>query len=242
MKAVHVGTSGWNYDHWSGTFYPEGLSREEWFDFYRSRFDTVEINNTFYNLPSPETVAQWKDAASEGFRYTIKASRYITHMKKLKDPEASTERFFERMEPLGEKVDIVLFQLPPRWKRNAERLESFLRTLPEEWRYAFEFRDESWFHEETYDLLRAHNAAFCLYELAGRRSPEVVTGDAVYIRLHGPEGAYQGSYSEEELHRWARKCDSWARDGLEVWVYFDNDDRGFAPANARTLEEVLRYT
>jgi uncharacterized protein YecE (DUF72 family) len=240
MKPIHVGTSGWNYDHWRGPFYPEELSREEWFDYYRSRFDTVEINNTFYNLPSPQTVSHWDEATGDEFRYAVKASRYITHMKKLKDPEESSRRFFERMEPLGGKIDVVLFQLPPKWNRNSRRLASFLDTLPEGWRYAFEFRDESWFSQETYDLLRGHNAAFCIYELAGNRSPEVITADSVYVRLHGPEGAYQGSYSEEELKQWASKCRQWAEDGLEVRIYFDNDDRGFAPTNANTLKEALR--
>jgi uncharacterized protein YecE (DUF72 family) len=144
------------------------------------------------------------------------------------------------MEPLGGKIDVVLFQLPPKWNRNSRRLASFLDTLPEGWRYAFEFRDESWFSQETYDLLRGHNAAFCIYELAGNRSPEVITADSVYVRLHGPEGAYQGSYSEEELKQWASKCRQWAEDGLEVRIYFDNDDRGFAPTNANTLKEALR--
>lgn len=239
MEAVHVGTSGWNYDHWSGPFYPQHLRQDEWFAFYQSRFNTVEINNTFYNLPGERTVERWLQEANESFRFSVKGSRYITHMKKLKDPEESTRRFFQRMEPMRGKIDVVLFQLPPRWKRNSGRLKGFLSALPDGWRYAFEFRDESWFDDESYELLREHNAAFCIYELAGRVSPEETTADIVYLRLHGPEGAYQGSYSESALDEWAEKCRSWADEGREVWVYFDNDDRGSAPVNAESLLKKL---
>ncbi len=239
MVGVRVGTSGWNYPHWEGPFYPEGLPATKWFEHYQRHFDTVEINNTFYNLPSRQTAAAWRDQAAEGFLYTVKASRYITHMKKLKDPADTTERLFDRLRILEDTVQVVLFQLPPRWKRNTARLADFLRHLPAQWRYVFEFRDSSWFHDDVYNLLREHNAAFCVFELGELESPLTVTSDTAYIRLHGPAGKYQGSYDRKTLSAWARQCRSWAAEGLDVWVYFDNDDRGYAPRNALTLKEMV---
>lgn len=239
MGTIRVGTSGWNYPHWRGAFYPEGLAQKEWFGFYRERFDTVEVNNTFYQLPAPETVEAWRRQAGDDFRYTVKASRYITHMKKLKDPEEATAQLFDRLRLLGPACDLVLFQLPPKWTRNRSRLEAFVRSLPAGWRYAFEFRDPSWFHEEIYQVLGQANAAFCMYELDTLRSPEKLTSDLVYLRLHGPEGRYQGSYSDNALTEWAQRCRGWADGGRDVRIYFDNDERGFAARNALTLRRLL---
>ena len=233
---IHVGTSGWNYRHWAGPFYPEDLEQEQWLRFYAGRFSTVEINNTFYNLPQQSVFRKWREAVPEGFLFSVKASRYITHMKKLKEPQDSVRRFMDRAAGLEEKMGPVLFQLPPRWKVNPRRLESFLQELPEGRRYTFEFRDQSWFHPEIYDLLRAHGAAFCIYHLAGTLSPREVTADFVYVRLHGPGGAYRGSYDQETLSGWVGAFTAWERQGRDVYCYFDNDQRGYAARDALALQ------
>jgi uncharacterized protein YecE (DUF72 family) len=238
--ACHIGTSGWNYPHWKRRFYPEGLSSSNWLGCYARRFSTVEINNTFYNLPSASTFAGWREGVPEGFIFAVKASRYITHMKKLKDPKESLERFFERVHNLGERQGPVLFQLPPRWHRDRERLEGFLEALPAGKPFAFEFRDTSWHHEQTYAALEAHNAAFCIYDLAGVTSPKRVTADFVYVRLHGPGGAYQGSYGARALAEWAEAFRAWNLEGRSVFCYFDNDQDAYAAHNALELARKMQ--
>lgn len=233
---IYIGTSGWHYSHWTGPFYPPDMTREKFLGFYARHFSTVEINNTFYHLPATHTVGEWKTQTPKSFLFTCKGSRYITHMKKLKDPEQTLQHFFETVNRLSNKLGPILFQLPPRWKMNVLRLEEFLKTLPKTFRYAFEFRDESWFAQPVYDLLTKYHAAFCLYHLAGRWAPEVVTTDLVYIRLHGSGEAYQGKYDSQTLRLWANKCHTWAQSGKSVYCYFDNDQNGYAPINALSLQ------
>lgn len=237
---IRIGTSGWDYTHWRGAFYPGELDTADWLAFYARRFGSVEINNSFYRLPSADTLRAWRGQVPGGFRFAVKASRYITHMKKLKDPADSVSRLFERIAVLGEQVGPVLFQMPPRWRFNGERLECFLRALSADYRYAFEFRDHSWLDERTYALLARHGAALCIYELDGFLSPKRVTADLVYIRLHGPGAAYQGSYDVQALAGWAGAISTWAAQGREVWCYFDNDQDGFAALDAARLEAMLR--
>jgi uncharacterized protein YecE (DUF72 family) len=236
---IYIGTSGWNYDHWKGTFYPDSKKKRDWFSLYQSSFSTVEINNTFYNLPSEETVDKWHADSNPDFLYSIKASRYITHMKKLKDPEQSTPSFFSVIRRLGEKAGPVLFQLPPKWNRNTERLKGFLESLPDGYQYTFEFRDPSWFHSDIYKLLSEFNAAFCIYHLEGNDSPRELTADFVYIRLHGPDGAYRGKYGKRELSGWAGAITAWKNQGRDIYCYFNNDENGFAPQNALELLGML---
>ena len=212
------------------------MASEEFLPFYARHLGTVEINNTFYHLPAPHTLREWEKETPHNFLFTCKGSRFITHMKKLKDPEQSIERFFETITVLRHKRGPILFQLPPRWRMNVLRLEEFLKVLPKTFRYAFEFRDESWFAQPVYDLLTKYHAAFCLYHLAGRWAPEIVTTDFVYIRLHGPGKAYQGRYHFQTLRLWANKCYSWAESGKNVYCYFDNDQEGYAPINALALQ------
>lgn len=237
---IHIGTSGWHYAHWVGPFYPRTMSTDEFLAYYVRHFATVEINNTFYHLPAVKTLKDWARETPKSFLFACKGSRFITHMKKLKDPKASIQRFFEAIEVLRPKLGPIVFQLPPRWGRNADRLKAFLEALPDTYRYAFEFRDTSWFDEEIYRVLRSHNAAFCMYHLAGLWSPEIVTADFIYARLHGPKGPYEGSYSASLLRRWAAKCKQWSKEGKEVYCYFDNDDRGFAPINALALLKITK--
>ena len=236
---VHIGTSGWHYKHWKGSFYPKDLSEGDFLGYYAQCFHTAEINNTFYQLPEKEAVDQWRDMAPKDFICSVKASRYITHMKKLKDPEQSLSNFMDRIERLGDKLGPILFQLPPRWRVNLERLESFLKVLPEGHRYAFEFRDPSWFDEKVSEALKSKGAAFCVYDLEGRQSPQLLTGDFVYIRLHGPDGAYQGRYDEKTLSDWAESFSDWAGQNKEVYCYFDNDEKGYAVQNALALQEQV---
>ena len=236
---ICIGTSGWNYPHWRGAFYPQELPQREWLRYYSDRLQSVEINNTFYQLPERSTMEQWKASVPDSFLFSVKASRYITHMKKLKDPERSTGRFFRSIEPLGDKIGPILFQLPPRWKRNPGRLEGFIERLPPHYSYTFEFRDPSWFDRQTYRVLERAGAAFCIYHLAGDLSPKTITADFVYIRLHGPGDAYEGLYDSQTLSGWAGAIAAWSRGGREVYCYFDNDQKGYAAKNAIELREML---
>jgi len=216
------------------------MASEEFLPFYARHFRTVEINNTFYHLPTPHTLREWEKQTPENLLFACKASRFITHMKKLKDPENSIERFFETVTVLKHKLGPVLFQLPPRWKVNIGRLEEFLKVLPKTFRYAFEFRDASWFAQPVYNVLARYDAAFCLYHLADRWSPEIVTTNFVYIRLHGPGKAYQGKYQNQTLRAWANKCQKWSQSGKDVYCYFDNDEKGYAPINALALQKRVQ--
>jgi uncharacterized protein YecE (DUF72 family) len=236
---IHIGTSGWHYRHWLGAFYPEELRPPDFLRYYCGYFPTVEINNSFYRLPSEATLAHWRDEVPAGFIFAVKASRFITHMKKLLEPERSLAPFLERIKVLGDKLGPILFQLPPGWHYNGARLAAFLEALPGACRYTMEFRDPSWINPETCRALAAHNVAFCTYDLAGYQSPLEVTGDFVYLRLHGPGGPYQGQYSAKVLKAWARRLTAWAGQGQEVFCYFDNDEAGYAAQDARRLQEMI---
>jgi uncharacterized protein YecE (DUF72 family) len=237
--AYYVGTSGWHYPRWQGLFYPRDLAPAAWLGYYAQHFATVEINASFYRLPSSATARVWKNATPAGFTFAIKASRYITHMKKLRAPRASLRAFLAVTRALGNKCGPLLFQLPPRWRCNPERLAAFLKALPANRECAFELRDPSWHSPEVYALLRRYNAAFCIYELGGFESPQVITADFAYIRLHGPAAyAYGGSYSASALETWANRIRSWKK-LRRVYVYFDNDEAGYAARNALMLRTLL---
>jgi len=205
-------------------------------DFYAQRFDTVELNNSFYKMPSLKAFETWRDQTPAGFSFSVKAGRYITHMKKLKDPKEPIENFMDRLWGLKEKLGPILFQLPPGWNINVERFHEFLKVLPRGLRYTFEFRNASWYDERIYELLREFNCAFCIYELAGHTAPVIVTADFVYVRLHGPGGKYQGSYNDTTLGEWANRIHEWMNSGKDVYIYFDNDQEGFAAFNALSLK------
>jgi uncharacterized protein YecE (DUF72 family) len=238
--SLYIGTSGWHYDHWRGPFYPETLPKREWLAFYSERFRCVEINNTFYSFPSEATVAAWAERTPGDFVFALKASQYITHRKKLKDSAEAVARFTERAERFGSKLGPVLFQLPPRWRCNPQRLDAFLRALPPGFRYVMEFRDPSWHTREVTDLLAEHNVGFCVFEIEGFRSPRWSTSDLAYVRLHGPRLAYTGSYDRQALEGWARQVRSWRASDHDVFIFFDNDDQGFAVDNALSLLELTR--
>ena len=239
---LHIGTSGWHYKHWlGGVFYPAGTSPAQMFDFYAQHFDTVEINNSFYHLPLATTFDNWRDSSPARFQFAVKASRFITHMKKLKDPIPSSEKFFLVADRLGKKLGPILFQLPPRWKVNVERLSEFLEALPRRHKYVFEFRDETWLVPEVYEVLRRHKAAFCIHDFADMKIPNEITASFTYIRFHGPTSAkYFGSYSSVQLKTWADRIEEWSRRLSAIYVYFNNDPGGEAVKNAKTLQKLIR--
>ena len=236
---VRIGTSGWHYKHWIGSFYPPGTPASKMLAYYVERFDTVELNNSFYHLPKQPALESWRNSTPDGFCFAAKGSRFLTHMKKLKDPEQGLKRFFGAIDLLGEKLGPILFQLPPNWELDLERLKIFVECLPTEHRYAFEFRNATWSVPVAYDLLKRHNIAYCIFDLAGVQSPVEVTADIAYVRLHGPGGRYQGSYSDEALNGWAKRIRKWQRELKAIYVYFDNDQAGYAAENALRLKSLL---
>jgi uncharacterized protein YecE (DUF72 family) len=236
---IRIGTSGWHYKHWVGTFYPQRWPASKMLGYYLERFDTVEINNSFYRLPSESAVTDWYASTPSNFCFAVKGSRFLTHMKKLADPVLGLEKFFSRIDLLREKLGPILFQLPPHWEINLGRLEGFLHALPDWHRYAFEFRNPSWNTPELFELLRKHNSAYCSFHLAGYQSPIEVTADLAYIRLHGPGGKYQGSYDDAALNGWAERIAQWRQELKAIYVYFDNDDSGYAARDALRLRELV---
>ncbi len=238
--SFHIGTSGWHYEHWNGPFYPEDLPLAERLSYYAQRLPCVEINNTYYGMPKPETLDTWRSTVPDGFLFAVKASGYITHRKKLKDPQDTLPSFYEALDRLGDRLGPVLYQLPPRWHADLDRLEAFLGTVPDDRPVAFEFRDRSWIVQDVRDLLSAYDAAFCIYHLAGYASPRWVTSKSfVYVRLHGPGDAYEGSYDGRTLDGWRRQIEGWIEDGRDVFVFFDNDQAGYAAQDALELCDKL---
>lgn len=236
-QPIRIGTSGWSYNHWKGAFYPQRIGGDAMLAHYARHFDTVELNSTFYRLPAESTLRRWAETVPADFRFAVKASRYITHIKKLKDPADTVTPFLDRMRVLGNRLGPILFQLPPRFRYNGERLRALLNMLPGELEYAFEFRDDSWFNDEASALLTEHGAALCFYDLAGEGAPKTLTGGMVYARLHGPGEAYAGHYTAAALDHWARSLAAWATSGWPCWCFFDNDADAWAPHDARLLQQ-----
>ena len=234
---LRIGTSGYQYDHWRGVFYPTGLPKARWFDHYCRAFDTVEINNTFYGLPRRETFEAWHDQAPQGFCYALKFSRYGSHLKHLKDPERSLDAFLPRADVLATHLGPILVQLPPRWSLDRGRLEDFLRATPSCYRWVLEFRDPSWLCSPVYQLLREHDAALCVHDMI-EDHPRFATADWVYFRFHGDH--YQGSYSSQYLTARAREIRAHLRAGRDVYAYFNNDAEGHAVRNAETLRKYIQ--
>lgn len=239
-KKIFIGTSGWHYKHWIGPFYPEGSKPPDFLPHYLKYFSTVELNNSFYHLPKPGTFKGWYRQTPANFLFAVKASRYITHMKKLKDTEEAVRFFLKSVRPLKEKLGPILFQLPPRWKSNPERLKQFLKILPKKFLYTFELREPSWFNEDVYELLRKYNAALCMYDFNGRLSPMEITADFVYIRFHGPGEKYRGKYDAKFLRQWTEDFRRWRVKA--IYCYFDNDEAGYAVENARELKKIVTGT
>lgn len=235
MADVRIGCSGWSYKDWRGPFYPPEVKVRDQLRFYASQFDTAEINASFYRLPTQKAVAAWREAVPDGFLFAWKASRYLTHNKKLNDPEESLDLIVGRMAPLGDRFGPILFQLPPSLSLNRERLAHFLDLLPKGRRCTIEFRHPSWYAPEVFRLLEAHDVALCVSDHHDAPSPWEATASFVYVRAHGPGGRYYGRYAEPELEALARAVRGWRKAGKAVFCYFDNDIKSAAPQDARRL-------
>jgi uncharacterized protein YecE (DUF72 family) len=234
--AYRVGCSGWQYKHWKGNFYPSDLPQRDWLSHYGRHFDTVEVNNSFYRLPEPGVFDSWRTRAPSGFIFAVKASRFLTHMKKLKDPEEPVERLFSRARELRGKLGPVLYQLPRQLPKNLARLAAFLEILPARVRHTIEFREPSWYDDDVLALLERHKIALCLHDMPGSVSPRAVTARFVYVRFHGATGRYCGAYPRQVLDQWARWLHSTR---VPAYVYFNNDVGGQAPRDAHALRSVL---
>jgi uncharacterized protein YecE (DUF72 family) len=237
--AMRVGCSGWQYKHWRGDFYAADLPQKSWFAHYAAIFDTVEINNSFYRLPEESTFADWAQRAPRGFLFAVKASRFLTHMKKLKDPEEPVERFFSRARALGGHLGPVLYQLPPGWKLDRDRLERFLHVLPRDARHVIEFREPSWYRDDVMALLEEHRVTLCLHDMQGSATGRLRVGPSVYVRFHGASDRYGGSYADPRLIDWAEWLHDQRVKGADVYAYFNNDVGGHAPRNALVLRRFL---
>jgi uncharacterized protein YecE (DUF72 family) len=238
-RPIRVGCSGWNYKHWRGAFYPDKLPVKRWFEHYSATFDTVEINNSFYMLPSADTFGKWRDQAPPGFCYAVKANRFITQAKKLKDCAEPLQRMLTPMRQLGDRLGPILFQLPPRFRLNLDRLAEFIDLLPTELTHVFEFRDTSWYTDEVLALLDARGVSFCVHDMPGSASPRWAAGPIAYVRFHGGEGKYWGRYSEEGLLDWSDWIVAQAKGGRKVWCYFNNDMFAHAIDDALTLRAII---
>jgi uncharacterized protein YecE (DUF72 family) len=239
-RPVHIGCSGWNYKDWRGAFYPDKLPARLWLQHYATVFDTVEINNTFYRLPTESAVKGWVEQSPRGFRFAVKASRYITHIKRLREMPTYGRRYFEAIKPLTDtrKMGPVLWQFPANFQRDDERLAKALEALPKG-RHAFEFRHESWFVPDVYKLLRRHRAALVIGDDPERPfQAHELTTTWTYIRFHRGNRGRRGNYSNRELEEWRRRISGWRAD-VEVYAYFNNDWEAFAPKNALWLKERL---
>jgi uncharacterized protein YecE (DUF72 family) len=241
MARVVVGTSGWHYASWRGPFFPDKLLARHQLRFYASQFDTAELNGVFYRTPTEKAVKSWRAETGRDFIFAWKASKFITHWKRLSAHcENSIALLDSRYRLLGEKGGPILFQLPPNFSEELPRLRSFVKMLPRSWRVSIEFRHPSWYCKPVFDFLSAQNIALCISDHHDAPSPWMKTADFVYVRGHGPGGRYKGHYSRHELARWARRIKAWSRQGCDAFVYFDNDQKSAAPADALQLKLMLR--
>jgi uncharacterized protein YecE (DUF72 family) len=243
---LRIGCSGWNYKSWRGTFYPAKLPPSGWLVYYASIFDTVEANGTFYRLPEGSTFAAWRREAPAGFLMAVKASRFLTHMKKLRDAEEPLDRLLSRAAELGPRLGPLLYQLPPNFHLDLERLEGFLRLLPRtipvgrrRLRHVMEFRHPSWYVDDTRRLLERFDVSMCLHDKAGSEVSDAFVGPCAYVRFHGTSGRYHGSYGDDALRRWAaRLVEEW-RAGRDVFAYFNNDPEAVATKDAVRLRALV---
>jgi uncharacterized protein YecE (DUF72 family) len=239
LACYYIGTSGWHYEDWQNRFYPKELPKNRWLEFYASLFPTVEINYSFYRLPAENSFASWHAETPAGFIFAVKASRFITHIKRLKNTGEALDKFTARVKILKEKLGPLLFQLPPNMHRNDETLAAFTSGLPQGYKYVIEFRHGSWFTGEVYKILQEHNVGMCVFTMPDFDSPLISTADFAYIRFHGSDSLYASSYTDTELSAWSEKITRLGRNLKEVFIYFNNDVSGFALNNAITLQTLL---
>ncbi len=234
---IYLGTSGWSYEDWIGKFYPEDIKKNEWLNFYSKKFDTVEVNASFYRLPYEKMIKGWKNKTPNDFLLTFKGSQLITHKKKLKDSEEYLKKFYDRIKLVEKKLGVILWQLPPQLKKNIDLLEDFLNKINSNYKQCIEFRHKSWFSKEIYNLLKKYNVAFCIISAPKLPSTIEVTADFAYIRWHGTDDWYKHNYSKEELNGWATQIKK--LNVNDVFGYFNNDYKGFAPKNCIKLKKIL---
>jgi uncharacterized protein YecE (DUF72 family) len=238
----YVGCSGWHYEHWRGLYYPDPLPKSKWLQFYARQFSTVELNNSFYHLPSEKAFGTWRESTPDDFIFAVKVSRFITHIKKLRNLGPAVENFSARASLLGDKLGPLLYQLPPSMKRNDELLQEFLSSLSAKCQHVIEFRHKSWVDDAVFDILRGHNVGLCIFDMPGFSSPLVATSDFAYIRFHGSEGLYSSCYSDEELSRWAEGIARLGQKVKAAYIYFNNDAEAFAVENAIKLRSLLEIS
>lgn len=236
---VRIGCSGWMYRDWRGRLYPETLPQKKWLEHYATRFDTVEVNNSFYRLPEATTFSAWEARVPGSFLFALKASRYLTHIKRLKEPEEPLNRFWERARLLKSKRGPVLYQLPPRWSRDPKRFFDFLDALPDEPLQTVEFRDPSWYTDEILTAMARRGVALCLHDMTGSATPREAVGPFVYVRFHGTEAQYRGGYPDSILQEWAEWLAIQVQRGKAVYAYFNNDVAGHAVQDASNLRNRL---
>lgn len=240
MSKIYIGTSGWTYEHWQRVFYPSDLPRTKRLDYYTHNFNTVELNASFYHLPKPETFYNWQKQTPKDFIFAVKASRYITHIKKLKNCKEPWKRFIDSAKELNGKLGPILFQLPPFLKINLENLGKFLKTLPKKYSYVLEPRHESWFCEDLYKILKKHRVALCVADSPYWPCKEIITSSFIYLRFHGGTDLYGSNYSKKELKDWAEKIKKWKNKKMDIYAYFNNDACGYAVVNAKQLKQILK--
>jgi uncharacterized protein YecE (DUF72 family) len=241
VARAHVGCSGWQYKDWRGVVYPDAIPQRRWFEHYTTLFDTVELNNTFYRLPPVTTVEKWAAQAPPGFTYALKLGAFGSHRMKLRDAASWLPNHLDRARRLGAALGPTLVQLPPKWRRDVERLDEFLSVAPKDVRWAVELREPSWVHDDVFDVLRHHGAALCLHDLLADH-PMILTTDWTYVRFHGPdalERKYYGRYGWRRLRPWAARLQAWLDGGCDVYAYFNNDYEGHAVHDARWLRDHL---
>lgn len=248
---VHIGTSGWTYKDWENIFYPPGLPNKKWLEFYSKEFQTVEINASFYHQMRDITYQNWYKTTPNNFVFSVKVSRFITHIKKLNDPKESWERFINNAKYLKKKLGPILFQLPPSLKANKKNLIDLLDIIPKKYRIAFEPRHESWFQEDIYKVFKKYDSTLVIAESGGKWPSYSINSledgringistSFVYLRMHGPGGSYDSKYKDAQLEKWAKKIKGWQKNGLDVYVYFNNDAHGYAVDNAKKLKDLIK--
>lgn len=241
MRApIRIGTSGWEYPHWVGSFYPRDLARDRRLEFYADRFATVELNNSFYRLPAAEVFSRWAKRVPERFAFAVKASRYLTHVRRLREPDEPLQRLWSGADRLGNHLGPMLYQLPPRWRPNHDRLAAFLASVPEGRPQAIEIRDRRWYGSRLTGMLTDAGVAMCIHDMPESRSAPERVGPFVYVRFHGAGERYGGAYSTQRLTAWAGRMAAWSEQGSPVWAYFNNDIGGHAIRDADRLRSLLR--
>jgi uncharacterized protein YecE (DUF72 family) len=241
--SIHIGTSGWVYAHWKGLFYPSGVPQRSWLEYYAARFDAAEINASFYRLPTRATVQKWRDTVGPSFYFCPKISRYITHAKKLNDPEQGVPRFFDVFQPIATQTGPVLIQLPAMLGFHEEKARLFflyLHSFYKDFRFSLEARHAAWVEPAAIALMKKYHIGWVIADSGTRFAPaELVTAKHIYLRFHGPDGSYATDYSDNVLAVYAKKCLQWKAEGHSVWAFFNNDINGYAVANAKTLREMV---